>query len=442
MNWADKCFGKALYWLKLSNSGDALKLMIPSYSRKAISGQNNYLGMVTSHKMNESEMGYRGSKSVLKSNAVKEQRVDGSWNVLAKSKSNTFLRCTLMGFERNYPFKIPTNQLINRTFSTGQPSINPWFITGFADAESSFFVSIYRDDKSKLKWRVTPSFSIHIHIKDIALLNMFQQTLGVGKERKNSAKTVLFRVDNIREMQVIVDHFSKYPLVGAKYSDFLLFKQCFELIKNKKHLSQAGLEQIVSLRCNLNKGLSNELNEAFPNIVPVDRPKYVFKGIPHPLWISGFISGDSTFCVSIEKSSNKIGKRVRLIFGTCLHIRDKAMLIGIANYFKPLESEVLNETKSRAAADDVHQYIYDHNQSTLLQIKSYSDIANIIIPFFDKYPVLGIKSLDFSDFKEVAHLIENREHLAEQGFTKIKSLVDRMNLSRDWENYIEDKTNN
>ena len=118
------------------------------------------------------------------------------------------------------------------------------------------------------------------------------------------------------------------------------------------------------------------------------------------------------------------------------------MLIGIANYFKPLESEVLNETKSRAAADDVHQYIYDHNQSTLLQIKSYSDIANIIIPFFDKYPVLGIKSLDFSDFKEVAHLIENREHLAEQGFTKIKSLVDRMNLSRDWENYIEDKTNN
>ena len=33
--------------------------------------------MVTSHKMNENEMGYRGSKSV--NNTVKEQRVDGSW---------------------------------------------------------------------------------------------------------------------------------------------------------------------------------------------------------------------------------------------------------------------------------------------------------------------------------------------------------------------------
>jgi hypothetical protein len=36
--------------------------------------------MVTSLKMNENEMGYRGSKSeFIKKNSVKEQRVDGSW---------------------------------------------------------------------------------------------------------------------------------------------------------------------------------------------------------------------------------------------------------------------------------------------------------------------------------------------------------------------------
>ena len=47
-------------------------------------GQNNYLGMVTSLKMNENEMGYRGSKSVFQypqpnEISVKEQRVDGSY---------------------------------------------------------------------------------------------------------------------------------------------------------------------------------------------------------------------------------------------------------------------------------------------------------------------------------------------------------------------------
>jgi hypothetical protein len=48
---------------KLSNSGDTLKDIIPSNSRKANSGQINYLGMVTINIMKETEMGNRGSKS-------------------------------------------------------------------------------------------------------------------------------------------------------------------------------------------------------------------------------------------------------------------------------------------------------------------------------------------------------------------------------------------
>jgi hypothetical protein len=83
--------------------------MIPSYSRKAISGWSNYPGKVTSHKMKETEMGYRGSKSELKSNnSVKEQRVDGSWLIANTAKS---LRCTLKGFERNYQVKVLSKQL-------------------------------------------------------------------------------------------------------------------------------------------------------------------------------------------------------------------------------------------------------------------------------------------------------------------------------------------
>jgi len=62
---------------KLSNSGNTLKLWIPSLIRKYLSGQNNYLGKVTTQKMIEKEMGNRGSKSGIM--PVKEQRVDGSW---------------------------------------------------------------------------------------------------------------------------------------------------------------------------------------------------------------------------------------------------------------------------------------------------------------------------------------------------------------------------
>ena len=107
--------------------------------------------MVTSHKMNENEMGYRGSKSVSQlGEAVKEQRVDGSY-CISPAANTMQLRYTLMGFERNYQIKIPTKQLINRTISTSstQINVNPWFITGFSYAESTFVVSIYRDGKLK-----------------------------------------------------------------------------------------------------------------------------------------------------------------------------------------------------------------------------------------------------------------------------------------------------
>ena len=106
-NWSPAmCFRKTLLWVKLSNSGDTLKFRIPNLIRKNFSGQNNYLGMVTSPKMKEIEMGYHGSKSGIL--PVKEQRVDGSWFLANKARS---LRCTLMGGESRYQFKVLSNQL-------------------------------------------------------------------------------------------------------------------------------------------------------------------------------------------------------------------------------------------------------------------------------------------------------------------------------------------
>jgi len=59
-----KRFGKPLLlWDKLSNSGDSLKLLIPSKSGNTLCGWINYSCMVISQKIIENEMGYRGSKS-------------------------------------------------------------------------------------------------------------------------------------------------------------------------------------------------------------------------------------------------------------------------------------------------------------------------------------------------------------------------------------------
>ena len=146
-----KNYGKILYWEKLSNSGDTLKLLIPNYYWKIVSGWTNYSGKVTSHKMSENEMSYRGSKSEILHPqpieiSVKEQRVDGSYFGLSPR-----LRCTLMGGQSRYQVNIPSKQLNNRTFSTLniQPKLNPWFVTGLSDAESSFIIRISKNTKNK-----------------------------------------------------------------------------------------------------------------------------------------------------------------------------------------------------------------------------------------------------------------------------------------------------
>jgi len=66
------------------------------------------------------KMDNRGSKSIISKNIiVKEQRVNGSWCDINLSH----LRCTLMGFERNYQVKIPFNKIIQRRlYSTGRRS--------------------------------------------------------------------------------------------------------------------------------------------------------------------------------------------------------------------------------------------------------------------------------------------------------------------------------
>jgi hypothetical protein len=101
--------GNTLRWVKLPNSGDTLKLIIPSYIRKSISGWSNDSCMVISYEISEKIMGNRGSKSKILLNFVKEQRVDGNWWT-----KPFHLRYTLMGSEKNYQIKIPSKLLNNK----------------------------------------------------------------------------------------------------------------------------------------------------------------------------------------------------------------------------------------------------------------------------------------------------------------------------------------
>lgn len=57
-----------------------------------------------------------------------------------------------------------------------------------------------------------------------------------------------------------------------RWGAFILFEEVINLILTNEHLTDKGLERILSIKASMNKGLSNNLKEQFPNISPVERP--------------------------------------------------------------------------------------------------------------------------------------------------------------------------
>jgi LAGLIDADG endonuclease len=87
-------------------------------------------------------------------------------------------------------------------------------------------------------------------------------------------------------IHVVIPHFEKYPPLGLtqKYSDFRLFKSIAELVYNKEHLTEEGLNKVLSLKASLNKGLSLNLKQSFPplGIIAIERPKVYEDSIINP----------------------------------------------------------------------------------------------------------------------------------------------------------------
>lgn len=53
------------------------------------------------------------------------------------------------------------------------------------------------------------------------------------------------------------------------------------------------------------------------------------------------------------------------------------------------------------------------------------DNINIVINYFDKYPLIGDKLNDYNKWKIVYNMIISKEHLSEEGRLKIRALINK-----------------
>ena len=95
----------------------------------------------------------------------------------------------------------------------------------------------------------------------------------IGAISVNKAKDVaVFRIASLKDLVVLIDHLTRYPLITQKRADLELFKRVVDIKLSGRHTNLDGLQEIVNIRASLNRGLTERLLLAFPQTIPVIRP--------------------------------------------------------------------------------------------------------------------------------------------------------------------------
>ena len=241
----------------------------------------------------------------------------------------------------------------------------PYWVSGFADAESSFSLKMSKKNSLKSGWNVSPEFRIDLHSRDLFLIRKIQSFFGVGTINQYESKnSVVYSVQSLRDIiNVIIPHFDKYPLITQKKADYLraclffpflftrftpnpcitagglklkrkgkIFKQGIELLNLKARSDIEGIRKIVSIKASMNWGLSDTLITEFPTVLPVPRPIVDFEGIPDSNWLAGFVDGEGYFYVKVQKAKTPSGFLVSMQFSITQHVRDELLLTKLIDY--------------------------------------------------------------------------------------------------------------
>lgn len=280
-------------------------------------------------------------------------------------------------------------------------------------------------EKNKDKWRVRPTFQIKLDIRDLSLLENIKVYFNdVGSINIYNQECV-YKVRSLKEVDIIVKHFDQYTLITKKKADFELFKLIINKLNNKEHLTSEGLQEIISICVSMNLGLSSVIKKNFSHIIPVARPLIENMVVPHPEWVAGFVSGEGSF--SIHVGSQPEDKSVSLSFRVSQHSKDEQLLKSFVDYFGCGNFNYHNKEK----------------KAVIFVVRKFVDINSKIIPFFEKYKVLGVKNKDFLDWIEAAKVIESKNHLTPsapglsrwrgrgaEGYKRIYKIKENMNSYR------------
>lgn len=372
-----------------------------------------------------------------------------------------------------------------KNLSLSNSRLDPNLIAGFVNTDGSFSVAFTIRTKGKLKKlmiQTCPVLSISQNTdnqldKDVLIcLKEYFEVGNIWFDPISITGRSNFWISSIEVIEKkIIPFFEKYPLIGQKRKDFLIFKEIMKKIKNKEHFkkNRQGLFEIMWLSKilhpetrNLNhidkiiyqwfdpeeiskfsikttnkyaKFIKSNLeNSTFSSedvslllssmVQPKElTPSSLREGAYNPLvggkkmtitshyspfFITGLVLGDGSFGVSFT-----LDKSVLINFSMIQHKNSKIILVLIQKFFR-ISSPIWG----------------DENTNEILSLSTSNSkiIKENIIPHFDRYPLIGRKLHHYQIWRKVFFLkqvdVPSELQHKNENFNKIVDLAYNMNM--------------
>jgi hypothetical protein len=123
-------------------------------------------------------------------------------------------------------------------------------------------------------------------------------------------------------------------------------------------------------------------------------------------YLSGFADGEGSFCVYFSpRSRMTLGWEVRPSFSVGQNTSRPEVLNLFLQYFK---CGSLRPNRG--------------DNTVKFEIRSLKSLLEVVIPHFQKYPLISSKQKDFEKFVVICNLLSQNQHLTSSGFMKIVDL--------------------
>ncbi len=142
-------------------------------------------------------------------------------------------------------------------------------------------------------------------------------------------------------------------------------------------------------------------------------------------WVIGFVDGEGCFSIGFIRQPNRMGR--------------KGYKTG---YQVAHEFAVTQGAKSVSCLHELREFFgvgqviinnrYDNHKEHLYRyvVRKRKELLEVIIPFFQQYPMRSSKQKDFEKFAQCVETIESGFHLTRKGLIEVAEIAQTMNRQK------------